>query len=235
MKRVERPSPNFDERADGCAIDYIIVHYTGMKTGQEALERLTNPDSKVSAHYTIDEDGTVYAHVDEGKRAWHAGASWWQDQSDLNSLSIGIELVHPGHEWGYRAFADAQVTALIELCKDIMQRHDIEAENVLAHADIAPARKEDPGELFPWRRLAENGVGVWPAEADEDAVKAAGMIMERALHDYGYDPRAKFRDKLTAFQRHFVPEAFADGQGGVENSLSRTRLYALLAGHVINA
>lgn len=234
MVLQERPSPNFDERAGEGHVGYIILHYTGMKTAEEAIARLTDPAAKVSAHYTIDEDGTVYHHVDESKRAWHAGASFWQDQSDLNSLSIGIEIVNPGHEWGYRTFPDMQIAAVIELCKQIMQRHDIEPENILGHSDIAPSRKEDPGELFPWQHLAANGIGIWPSASDEDAVKAAGLIMERALHDFGYDPRVKFRDKLVAFQRHFVPEVFADGQGGVENSLSRTRLYALLAGHLIS-
>lgn len=235
MKIIERASPNFDERAGEGNIGYVILHYTGMKSAEEALARLTDPEAKVSAHYTVDEDGTIYRHVDEAKRAWHAGASFWQDQSDINSLSVGVEIVNPGHEWGYRAFPDGQIDAVIKLCKEIMQRHDIEPENILAHSDIAPMRKEDPGELFPWKKLAENGIGIWPDAADEDAVKAAGLIMERALNDFGYDPRAKFKDKLTAFQRHFVPELFTDGQAGTENALTRTRLYALLAGHILSA
>ncbi len=233
MSIIERPSPNFDERAGDGYVGYIVLHYTGMPSAEDALARLTDPDSKVSAHYTVDEDGTVYRHVDESKRAWHAGASFWQDQSDLNSLSVGIEIVNPGHEWGYRPFPDAQIQSVIKLCKQIMQRHDIDEENVLGHSDIAPARKEDPGELFPWQALAAHGIGIWPSPSDEDAVKAAGLIMERALHDFGYDERVKFRDKLTAFQRHFVPEVFAGGQPGVETSLCRTRLYALLAGHLL--
>lgn len=234
MKIIERPSPNFDERAGGGEIGYIILHYTGMKTAEEALARLTNPDAKVSAHYTVDEDGSMYRHVDESKRAWHAGASFWQDQSDLNSLSVGIEIVNPGHEWGYRAFTDAQIVAVINLCKQIMQRHDIDEENILAHSDIAPARKEDPGELFPWQKLAQGGVGIWPAVADDDTVKAAALNIERALHDFGYDPRVKLRDNLMAFQRHFVPEDVLEGRGGTETSLARGRLYALLAGHLIS-
>lgn len=234
MKTIERPSPNFDERAGEGEIGYIVLHYTGMKTAEEALERLTNAEAKVSAHYTADEDGTIYRHVDESKRAWHAGASFWQDQSDLNSLSVGIEIVNPGHEWGYRAFPDAQIDAVIELCKEIMQRHEIDEENILAHSDIAAARKEDPGELFAWKKLAQHGVGIWPDVADEDTVKAAGLNIERALNDFGYDPRVKLRDKLMAFQRHFVPEDVLEGRGGTETSLARGRLYALLAGHLIS-
>jgi N-acetylmuramoyl-L-alanine amidase len=234
MKIIDRASPNFDERTIEGDIGYIILHYTGMKSAEEAIARLTDADSKVSAHYTIDEDGTIYRHVDESKRAWHAGSSFWQDQNDLNSLSVGVEIVNPGHEWGYRAFTDVQIDAVIELCRGIMQRHDMDPENVLAHSDIAPARKEDPGELFPWKKLAIHGIGIWPDVSDEDKVKATGIIMERALTDFGYDPRVKFRDKLIAFQRHFVPEAFTDGSAGTENSLSRARLYTFLAGHLIS-
>lgn len=226
-------SPNFNERKGDDGISLIIIHYTGMETAQGALDRLTDASSEVSAHYTVDEDGTVYKHVDEEKRAWHAGHSFWQGETDINSISIGIELVNPGHEWGYRPFTGAQMKAVTALCHDIMARHDIDPENVLAHSDIAPARKEDPGEFFPWRDLASQGVGVWPAPSDEDAVKAAGMNVETALHDLGYDPRVKLRDKLTAFQRHYVPEAFVNGHAGEVDASTRARLYALLAGHFL--
>lgn len=226
------PSPNFNDRK-GKKIEFLILHYTGMQTARDALKRLTDPESEVSAHYTIDEDGIIYAHVDESMRAWHAGASFWRDETDMNAVSIGIEIVNPGHEWGYRPFTGHQMKSLTGLAKDITARHHIEPEGVLGHSDIAPSRKEDPGEYFPWHELAKHGVGVWPAVSDEDVVKAAGIDIERALHDYGYDPRLKLRAKITAFQRHFVPEAFANGHVGEEDSLTRARLYALLAGHVI--
>ena len=230
FKITPMPSPNFDDRK-GARPQFIILHYTGMETAETALERLTNPESKVSAHYTVDEDGTVYHHVDEGARAWHAGVSYWNDVTDLNTHSIGIEIVNPGHEWGYRPFTGHQMKSLTHLCQEIMARHGIEPQNVLAHSDIAPSRKQDPGELFPWHEMAKHGIGVWPEVSDEDMVKAGAMGIERALHDFGYDPSAPLKDNITAFQRHFVPEAFVNGHAGEEDSLTRARLYALLAEH----
>src|SRR3954467_5121679 len=167
MKRIDRPSPNHDDRG-GAAIDMLVLHYTGMQTAEPALARLCDPAAKVSAHYTIDEDGTVYAHVPEDRRAWHAGVSHWAGISNVNARSIGIELVNPGHEYGYREFPEAQIAALIELCGGILQRHPIPAARVLGHSDVAPARKEDPGELFPWQRLAKAGIGVWSAATKSD-------------------------------------------------------------------
>lgn len=232
MTIKQMASPNFNERkAD--SVSLLIIHYTGMETAEKALTRLTDPGSEVSAHYTIDEDGTVYQHVDEAMRAWHAGHSFWSGESDINSHSVGIELVNPGWEWGYRPFTGHQMKVLTDLCKEIMARHSIEPENVLAHSDVAPSRKQDPGEYFPWHEFANHGIGVWPHPSDEDAVKSASINIERALHDFGYDPRVKLRDKITAFQRHFVPEAFANGHAGEVDSLTRIRLYALLAGHFL--
>lgn len=155
------PSPNFDER-EGKKPYIILLHYTGMKTAQDALERLTNPEAKVSAHYTVDEDGTIYQHVDEHKRAWHAGVSCWYEETNINAVSIGIEMVNPGHEFGYRDFPQAQIDVVIKLCQDIQSRHDIKF--VIGHSDVAPTRKQDPGELFPWQQLAAQGVGIWPRE-----------------------------------------------------------------------
>lgn len=156
------PSPNFNDRKAN-HVDMIIMHYTGMKTAEDALNRMCDPESEVSAHYMIDEDGTVYVLVEEDKRAWHAGVSYWEGRNDINSHSIGIELVNPGHEWGYREFPNIQIQALIELCHDIFKRHPIKPEYVLGHEDVAPTRKQDPGELFPWRELAlEHNIGVWP-------------------------------------------------------------------------
>jgi N-acetylmuramoyl-L-alanine amidase len=157
MHIIERPSLNYNDRPDNTVIKSVIIHYTGMKTAEEALERLCDPTSEVSAHYTIDEDGTLYRHVDPHKRAWHAGVSKWGDLSNFNDFSIGIELVNPGHEHGYRPFPDIQIETLIKLIKDLYRQFPIHPELVLGHSDIAPDRKKDPGELFPWDRLiAEN-------------------------------------------------------------------------------
>lgn len=229
---IDRPSPNHDERR-GAHVRHLILHYTGMETGGEALERLCDPLAEVSSHYTVDEDGLIYQHVDESRRAWHAGASFWQGQTDLNTTSIGIEIINGGHDWGFPFFPKEQIKGVIALCHDIMVRNDIAAEDVLGHSDIAPARKKDPGEKFPWMELARHGVGIWPAPSDEDAVRAAGMHIERALHDFGYDPRVKLSEKVIAFQRHYVPEIFAKGGEGQVDSMTRARLYALLAGHLL--
>lgn len=197
MKLVERPSPNQDNRG-GAAIDMLLLHYTGMQTAEAALSRLTDPAAKVSAHYTVDEDGTVYAHVPEERRAWHAGVSFWAGVANVNACSIGIELVNPGHEYGYRAFPEAQVAALIPLCQAIVARHAIAPSRVLGHSDVAPARKDDPGELFPWARLAHAGIGLWPQARSS----AAGA---EALMRFGYDPAAPLEKVVAAFQRHFRP------------------------------
>lgn len=198
MKLVQKPSPNHDDRKEA-AIDMLVLHYTGMSSGAAAIERLCDPAAKVSAHYTVDEDGTVYGHVAEDRRAWHAGVSHWAGVDNINSRSIGIEIVNPGHEFGYRAFPQAQIAALIELCSGILQRHAIPASRVLGHSDVAPARKDDPGELFPWQRLAEAGIGVWPVAIPSD-------LGPEALNRYGYDPRAPQDKVITAFQRHFRPK-----------------------------
>ncbi|HEX2479239.1 MAG TPA: N-acetylmuramoyl-L-alanine amidase, partial [Geminicoccaceae bacterium] len=155
-------SPNADDRPSWCAVDTLILHYTGMPTAAAALARLRDPDAKVSAHYLIDEDGDVVHLVPEERRAWHAGVSSWAGRARLNDCSIGIELVNPGHEWGYRPFTDAQYDACVELCRAILARWPIAPRGVLAHSDVAPARKQDPGELFDWARLAAAGVGLWP-------------------------------------------------------------------------
>ena len=195
---IARPSPNHDSRG-GAAVDMLVLHYTGMQSGAAAIDRLCDPAAKVSAHYTIDEDGTVYAHVPEDRRAWHAGVSHWAGVDNVNARSIGIELVNPGHEYGYRAFPEAQIASLIELCGGILQRHIIPASRVLGHSDVAPARKDDPGEFFPWERLAAAGIGVWP-QGEQSA------LAPETLARYGYDPKAPQDKVITAFQRHFRPE-----------------------------
>jgi N-acetylmuramoyl-L-alanine amidase len=192
------PSPNFDARAG--EVEHLVLHYTGMQTGAAAVERLCDPAAKVSSHYLVDEDGTVYCLVEEQCRAWHAGISFWRGMRALNDSSIGIEIVNPGHEWGYRAFPEAQMGVVLELCQDILRRHPIAARNVVGHSDIAPDRKQDPGELFPWRRLAAHGVGVWTDEF------AAPGDLAASLAAIGYDMRLPLPAVITAFQRHFLPE-----------------------------
>ena len=159
---IQKPSPNFNDRPVGMGISSIIIHYTGMETAKAALDHLCNPSSRVSAHFTIDEDGTLYNHVDPEKRAWHAGVSKWGSLENFNDFSIGIELVNPGHEFGYRPFPDAQIDALISLMNDLFDRYPIKPELVLGHSDIAPDRKQDPGELFPWHRLVQENLAIRP-------------------------------------------------------------------------
>jgi N-acetylmuramoyl-L-alanine amidase len=192
---ILRPSPNFEPRPEGTVIDMLVLHYTGMASGPAALERLCDPEAKVSAHYLIEEDGTVYSLVPEEMRAWHAGVSSWRGRSDINSRSIGIELVNPGHEFGYRPFPKAQMDALIGLAQSILSAHPIPARNVVAHSDVAPARKDDPGELFDWKELAAEGIGLWPQPAE------VGSPLP-GLADYGYD-LADEKAAVIAFQRHF--------------------------------
>ena len=226
MKRIDRPSPNHDARLspDGTPVpvDMLLLHYTGMRTAEEALTRLCDPAAKVSAHYTIDEDGTVYAHVPEARRAWHAGVAHWAGATDINARSIGIELVNPGHEFGYREFASDQIASLITLCHSILMRHPIPSARVLAHSDVAPARKDDPGELFPWQQLAKAGIGLWPQAGVQTAP-------QDALRQYGYglppDVEWTAKDVVVAFQRRFRPKKL-DGLWDMECAL---RLASLLA------
>jgi N-acetylmuramoyl-L-alanine amidase len=205
MQIIERPSPNHDARPVGTAIDMLVLHYTGMKTGGEALSRLCDPNAKVSAHYTIDRDGSIYAHVPEARRAWHAGLSFWAGETNVNGRSIGIELVNPGHEFGYEPFADAQIEALIDLAGAILKRHPVPASRVVGHSDVAPPRKTDPGELFPWAGLADYGIGLWP----EHSARALKIPVETALAEIGYGvpPHVdwELKDTIAAFQRRFLP------------------------------
>ncbi len=195
---VPVPSPNQDARP-WPVIDHLVLHYTGMPSAEAALARLCDPVAKVSAHYVVDEDGTVYALVEEARRAWHAGVSFWRGVRQLNDVSVGIEIVNPGHEWGYRAFPPAQMAAVTALCRKILARHEIPARNVVGHSDIAPDRKQDPGELFDWPALARHGVGVW--------TEAAGVAGDVAadLAAIGYDPALPEAAVVTAFQRRFLP------------------------------
>ena len=201
-----RPSPNRDARPPGAAIDCLVFHYTGMASAAAAIERLCDPAARVSAHYVVDEAGVVTGLVAEDYRAWHAGISMWEGRQGLNDVSIGIEVVNPGHEFGYRPFPPPQVVALIELAREILARHNIPPTRVVGHSDIAPDRKRDPGELFPWPRLASEGVGLWPREAP--SVPPDQMTARSLLAQIGYpvgSDESGLGLALVAFQRRFRP------------------------------
>lgn len=200
---TDMSSPNCEARPAATAIDTLILHYTGMETGAAALDRLCDPAAKVSAHYLIDENGGVRALVAEEMRAWHAGVSAWRGATDINDRSIGIELVNPGHEFGYLDFPARQIDALCDLCRDVAARHPIPARNVLGHSDVAPQRKQDPGERFPWKVLARQGIGLWPEPGKPPHWGMAWVAP--ALARYGYDT-ADIHAALAAFQRHFRPK-----------------------------
>ncbi|VAV95902.1 FIG001385: N-acetylmuramoyl-L-alanine amidase [hydrothermal vent metagenome] len=215
---ISHPSPNFDDRPAAATVKYLILHYTGMATGQAALDRLCDPAAKVSAHYLIEEDGRVFSLVAEHKRAWHAGVSSWAGERDINGLSIGIELVNPGHDepgykGDYRSFPKEQMTALGNLCKDILSRHDILPWHILGHSDVAPMRKCDPGELFDWRSLASEGIGLWPERNDPSLGQDWQdiSVVQQNLAEFGYDIKvtgkldSQTRAVLSAFQQHFRP------------------------------
>ena len=229
-----KKSQNYDER-QGVRPSLIILHYTGMETAQAALARLCDPEAKVSAHYLIDEDGQGYQLVDDDKRAWHAGVSYWNGIEDVNAHSIGIELVNPGHEFGYRVFPEAQINVLMELCQGLMAEYGIPSKSVLGHSDIAPARKQDPGEMFPWATLSQNNIGLWPRPVDIDYEAAADIVGDQAaikelLGAYGYNVANEgFGDIVTAFHRHFYPEKFEPNQRSDEiDKHSIAKLLSLL-------
>ncbi|MBL0320341.1 MAG: N-acetylmuramoyl-L-alanine amidase [Alphaproteobacteria bacterium] len=223
-----RPSPNFSSRPDGGDIDMVVLHYTGMRTGEDALERLCDKESEVSSHYLIAEDGTIYQLVQDDKRAWHAGQSAWRGKDQCNNRSIGIEIVNPGHEWGYRPFPAAQMQSVLRLCKELIRKYAISARNIVGHSDIAPTRKQDPGELFPWEWLAENGVGLWVApDYTKDMVLLTRgdegenvELIQKALAYYGYSIECSGKYDLdtalivTTFKRHFCPERVNDKWDG---------------------
>ncbi len=218
LVRQIRPSPNHDERVH--ATDILLLHYTGMTSTAGAIERLCDPDAKVSCHYLVEEDGNIIQLVPEARRAWHAGQSSWEGAGDVNSRSIGIEIANPGHSYGYPDFPEPQIAAVIALCRDLMERHRFRADRVLAHSDVAPRRKWDPGEKFPWERLHRAGVGAWvePAPIRPGTVLMTREVgpevarLQAGLRVYGYGVEASgIYDELTeavvrAFQRHFRPD-----------------------------
>lgn len=221
MPIIETPSPNFNDRQ--LPVSILVLHYTGMQDAASAIERLTDPEAGVSAHYVVNEDGTVLRLVDEGKRAWHAGASYWRGITDVNSASIGIEIVNPGHEFGYRPFPDDQIASVVRLVADIRKRHDIPRANVVGHSDVAPARKQDPGELFPWNKLARLDLALARPEratTDPGWTDSAFLI---ALERFGYDIEDKLA-AVVAFQRRFRTELI----DGSIDAQSRAILFQLL-------
>lgn len=216
------PSPNWDERQ--LPITMVVLHYTEMASAADALARLTDPAAKVSAHYLISEAGEVIRLVDEDKRAWHAGVSYWRGHPDVNSASIGIELDHPGHAGGYRAFADAQFEALVPLLARIVHDYDIPRANVVGHSDVAPARKIDPGELFPWDRLAQYRLCLArPDKLEQGDPFDNDAAFYLALERFGYDV-TEGRKAVEAFQRRWRPERI----DGVIDGQVRAILFRLL-------
>jgi len=219
----DTPSPNHDDRPAGTPIDMLVLHYTGMRSGAEAIARLRDPAARVSSHYVVEEDGAIFRLVPEAHRAWHAGVSHWRGAEGLNGRSIGIEIVNPGHEWGYRFFPALQMAALCDLCLGILGRHPIPAINVVAHSDIAPDRKQDPGEFFDWAGLAANGVGLCPTAGLAPAGVAAALLAA-----IGYRMDLPLDLLLAAFQRHWRPER-VDGAADAE-TLARLAGVAALIG-----
>ena len=178
LRAIDRCSPNHGPRPEPARIDMLVLHYTGMATAAAALERLCDPNVRVSAHYVVEENGVIWRLVPENRRAFHAGLSCWEGERDLNAVSLGIEIVNPGHEWGYRAFPEAQMESVEALCAELVSRHSIPAHRVVGHSDIAPDRKTDPGELFDWPRLARAGIGIWPPR---ERVRAGTRDRPRAV------------------------------------------------------
>ena len=230
------PSPNFGPRKNGLTADMLILHYTGMESAASAIDWLTTPESSVSAHYLIDEAGVITQMVPEEKRAWHAGVSCWAGEEDINSCSIGIEIQNPGLDLGYPDFPPEQIASVIALCKDICARNDIAPRRVLAHSDVAPERKPDPGEKFPWDQLYENGVGVWvePVAMTGETSLGPGLgpalgpgdegdevrALQETLVDIGYrlDVSGIYclqtAGVVTAFQRHWRQD-LVDGRADI--------------------
>ncbi len=240
-----RASPNHAERKQGARPDMLVLHYTGMRDHDAAVRQLCTPGTDVSAHYVVQPDGYIIQLVAEERRAWHAGASSWAGETDINSRSIGIELANPGHEHGYPEFPKRQIAATIALCRSILTRHQIPRDRVLAHSDVAPARKQDPGEKFPWKVLADSGIGLWVRPAPvtqagpifvlgetDPAVEEIQQLLAR--YGYGVTPTGYLdsatRDAVAAFQRHFRPIR-VDGVVDVSTTATLKALLSARATH----
>ncbi|MBS1999312.1 MAG: N-acetylmuramoyl-L-alanine amidase [Cyanobacteria bacterium SZAS LIN-2] len=224
---VERPSPNFNERK-GHEISFLVLHYTAMDTAEAAIQRLCDPASQVSAHYVVAEDGTVYRLVAEDKRAWHAGISYWDTHTDLNSRSVGIEIANNGSS----PYPEAQMQAVIDLSQEIANRYGIRAFYVVGHSDIAPDRKQDPGHFFDWKRLSTRNLGVWPVPTMDDYRRSqlwGDLEVIQGMNKLGYRSNITLPTLVTAFQRHYQPEAFGvGGSPGIADAVTKARLYCLL-------
>lgn len=224
MKIIKKPSTNFSDRPEGLAIDTLVLHYTGMEDCHDALDRMCDPNFEVSAHYCIDRNGDVYQLVEESQKAWHSGLSYWRGKENVNENSIGIEVVNNGHEWGYQSFPEEQMNAVISLSQQIIERHDIKPYNIVGHSDIAPLRKEDPGEKFPWDVLAKrHDIGIFCDHDSDDInlddpsydshIYTVGEIIDvkKKLADIGYyihpsdNLDEQFHKVMTAFYRRFFP------------------------------
>lgn len=225
---IDHPSPNQDARSSEVAL--IVLHYTGMETGQAALDRLCDPEAKVSAHYLVEEDGRVFALVPEDRRAWHAGVGGWRSYVHVNDVSVGIEIVNPGHQFGYRPFPEPQIESVMGLVSAISARHGLGPADVIGHADMAPERKDDPGELFPWDRLAEQGLTLPTYQAGVIKTPPDYIRSIEMLQDIGYRVTpTKPVAAVLAFQRRFCPQDLGQGLspltrsaiGGVWQSLQR--------------
>lgn len=224
MQNIHKaPSPHFNERI--LPLDSIILHYTDMLTTDEALAWLCHPTSQVSAHYLIDEAGKTYHLVEDEKRAWHAGESFWQDCTDMNSCSLGIELSNPGHSHGYQPFPEAQIDALLQLCEQLRARWDIPKNRILGHSDIAPRRKQDPGHLFPWKKLAREGLGLWPSTRPS-VIASHETFVEKSLATIGYET-VSLPHTIRAFKRHFQPHQGDDRADGETHLLIQGLLDSL--------
>jgi N-acetylmuramoyl-L-alanine amidase len=225
----DRPSPNHGPRDKPARIDMLVLHYTGMPTAAAAVERLCDPSARVSAHFVVEENGVIWRLVAEARRAFHAGVSCWGGEYDLNAVSLGIEIVNPGHEWGYRSFPEAQMGSVERLCRDLISRHSIPAHRVVGHSDIAPDRKTDPGELFDWPRLARGGIGIWPAANPPRPGREINRTQCLAdLAAIGYCPLEELEASwLIAFQRRFRPNC-CDGRLDLETA---TRLSEVRAAY----
>lgn len=222
MRIRDLPSPNQEDRPPGTPVDMLILHYTGMTTAQAALDRLRDPAAIVSSHYVVDEDGAVFRLVPEARRASHAGISHWRGHERLNARSVGIEVVNPGHEHGYRPFPALQMAAVCDLCLEILDRWPIPPRNVVAHSDVAPDRKEDPGELFDWEGLAANAVGLWPRAPAEPCSEEKVLPL---LGTIGYRTDLPLPVLVTAFQRHWAQHRW----DGVADDATRARIAAVAA------
>lgn len=212
-------SPNHGPRNEPVRIDMLVLHYTGMPTAEAAIDRLCDPNARVSAHYVVEENGRIWRLVPEARRAFHAGVSCWEGESDLNAVSLGVEIVNPGHEWGYRPFPEAQMIAVERLCQDLVWRHSIAPHRVVGHSDIAPDRKSDPGELFDWARLACAGIGIWPPAKTAPRGFAIDPAESRGhLSSIGYCANAASQTPaLVAFQRRFR-QSCCDGRLDAETA-----------------